>query len=326
MTTQEQQTTCAQTGSSPAEFIQPGVLQLTQSVKMSATFTKVAGALARAQGKFGKVLKDLTAKVRTKSGGEYTYSYADLSSVLEAIREPLSSEGLAIMQPCNSSGDRVTVTSVLTHESGEWICSTLVLPVEPKGDNPVVQAIGSAMTYGKRYGLSGLLAIASEADDDGAAVGEYQSRGRQTQQQNRPTQNRQAENRQPQQEQTQQDQPHQTAEDLNAKYNNPKQANAPAKKSEQAAAADPASKLKNTLFRQYSCKTKEDCDQLLRTVAATDEKGLDYFAAHPDECGCHTCMVADAREVVEDAARTVRDQQTADWEKHAFGPLDRRPA
>jgi hypothetical protein len=37
-------------------------------------------------------------------------------------------------------------------------------------------------------------------------------------------------------------------------------------------------------------------------------------------------MVADAREVVEDAARTVRDQQTADWEKHAFGPLDRRPA
>lgn len=51
-----------------------------------------------------------------------------------------------------------------------------------------------------------------------------------------------------------------------------------------------------------------------------------YPGAHPDECGYHTCMVADAREVVEDAARTIRDQQTADWEKHAFGPLDRRPA
>lgn len=47
-----------------------------------------------------------------------------------------------------------------------------------------------------------------------------------------------------------------------------------------------------------------------------------YPGTHPDECGCHTCMVLDAREVVEDAARAILDQQAAEWERYAFGRLD----
>lgn len=271
--------------------------QLTQTIKMSQSFGKLVGALAKAQGEFGKVLKDITAKIQTKNGGSYSYQYADLASVLEAIRKPLADHGLAVMQPTSCNGDRVSITTILSHESGEWISSSLVLPVEPNNDKqPFVQAVGSTLTYGKRYALCGLLGISSEADDDGNNTG---PRGNAT----RPN----GVNRQPQQSQQTRTA---SSEELNQKYNNPNRANAPAPKIEQpkqdapkqeekkpsepgapspaaapAPTGDPAQTLKNTLFRFYACTKKEDCDVLLREVSANEEKGLDYYVGNPDECG-----------------------------------------
>lgn len=166
----------------------PGVVE--SGFRTSPTIGELAGALAKAQGEFHAVLKDLTAKVKTKSGGEYTYQYADLGSVLEAIRKPLSANGLAILQPVSTSADKVKVTTLLSHSSGEWISSSLVLTVEVNGNNPFIQSAGSAMTYGRRYGLSGLLSIATEADDDGNGAGHAPPRPRQQQRPVRQTESR----------------------------------------------------------------------------------------------------------------------------------------
>ncbi len=142
---------------------------------MSASIGALAGALAKAQGEIVGAGKDKLAKVRMKSGGEYSYKYADLASIIDACRAPLATNGLALMQPVNVEGRSVTVTTILAHASGEWIRSDLTMIAMEPGP----QAAGSAITYGRKYGLMALVGVAGE-DDDGAAAqgarGDHDSR------------------------------------------------------------------------------------------------------------------------------------------------------
>jgi ERF superfamily len=133
----------------------------------SATIGKIAAALAKAQGNFGKVVKDKKADVKHKNGGSHSYQYATLAGVLEAVREPLSAEGITFLQPATVTDRAALVRTILVHaDSGEWIAD----PGMPMPVNGVdAQAVGSAITYARRYGLTSLLGIAQE-DDDGAAA------------------------------------------------------------------------------------------------------------------------------------------------------------
>jgi len=136
-----------------------------------APTAKIAGALAKAQGAFKNPLKSHTAEVQMKAGGKYTYTYADLADTMDAIRGPLSDNGLAIVQqPEIHSGDNgvlISVKTVLYHESGESLdCGTVTMFVED--DRP--QTIGTGMTYCRRYGLSAL-GVVSEEDNDAKGTG-----------------------------------------------------------------------------------------------------------------------------------------------------------
>jgi hypothetical protein len=88
------------------------------------TTGKLADALAKAQAEFKAIKKDKTAKVRMKAGGEYSYNYADLSSVIDATKEALSKNGLAIMQPVEFQGERLVLHTKLLHSSGEMQSGT----------------------------------------------------------------------------------------------------------------------------------------------------------------------------------------------------------
>jgi len=91
--------------------------------------------------------------------------YATLHSVFEACRGALLSHGLWVTQypvPVES-GNLGLVTKIVHAESGQWQSSLLVMPL-PKSDP---QGYGSAMTYARRYGLSALVGIVTENDDDG---------------------------------------------------------------------------------------------------------------------------------------------------------------
>lgn len=125
-------------------------------------------ALAACQGKFPAVEKGRTATVRTKSGGSYSYDYADLSDLLSAVRPVLSAHGLAISHDQETTRDPLGVATVaiLEHASGERKTGKVIwLPCSQ--DMQPVQAIGSAMTYGRRYTTQAILGIATETDDDG---------------------------------------------------------------------------------------------------------------------------------------------------------------
>ena len=129
-------------------------------MNQSQTIGALAAALAKAQA-------DITGAVKDSANPFFKSKYADLSSVVEAIRLPLSKNGLSYVQLTEPSDkDEVRVETIILHNSGQWIGSTLALPVS-KAD---AQGFGSALTYARRYGLSAAFGVAAEDDDGNAAA------------------------------------------------------------------------------------------------------------------------------------------------------------
>lgn len=119
----------------------------------------LALALAKAQGELQH-----PKKTRTAGAGNYKYSYADLSNVIDAVKGPLSKNGLSVVQlpAVDLEKKSMTLTTILLHSSGQSVESSLsfgLLDTKP-------QTVGSAITYARRYALSALVGIASEEDDD----------------------------------------------------------------------------------------------------------------------------------------------------------------
>lgn len=130
-------------------------------MNQSETIGALAGALAKAQGAIRFALKD-SANPFFKS------KYADLASVVEAIRDPLSQNGLSWIQRIHESQrEEVRVETVILHDSGEWFsCGILSVPVS-KAD---AQGHGSALTYARRYSVSAAFGVAADDDDGNAAA------------------------------------------------------------------------------------------------------------------------------------------------------------
>ena len=122
----------------------------------SESIAKLAAALCEAQ-------KTELFALTSKKNPFFKSKYADLSSVWDAIRLPLTSNGLAITQTfANDNMDGVTIETALMHISGEYISGSL--HIKPEKNTP--QGTGSAITYGRRYALMAIIGISPE-DDDG---------------------------------------------------------------------------------------------------------------------------------------------------------------
>lgn len=124
---------------------------------------ELATALVAAIADMPDISKGKKAKVEMKGGGSYSYNYADLGDVLTAVRAVLSKHGLAVVQDVTGlQGGMIGVSTILTHKNGgRMIFGPLPMPT---GSTP--QALGSAITYARRYALLAALGIATE-DDDG---------------------------------------------------------------------------------------------------------------------------------------------------------------
>lgn len=122
----------------------------------SETIAELAAALAKAQGGTAAAAKD-------KANPFFKSKYADLASVWEACREPLSKNGLSVVQLPSFADGVVTVETCLLHASGQWISTSLSAPVKEN----TAQAVGSATTYLRRYSLASMAGVAPDDDDDG---------------------------------------------------------------------------------------------------------------------------------------------------------------
>jgi hypothetical protein len=123
----------------------------------------IHSALAAAQGEFPAIKKNRTAKVKSKrTGVEYEYSYATLDTILEAVRPSLSKHGLALRHVVTKENCTI-IEAVLSFADGQELRSG-PLPI-PNFDGDM-QALGSGLTYARRYTVTSLLGICAEEDDD----------------------------------------------------------------------------------------------------------------------------------------------------------------
>lgn len=132
-------------------------------MKRSESIKELATALAKAQGDIKEASKDST-------NPHFKSNYADLASVWEVCRGPLSKNGLSIIQsPSTKEDGSIILTTILLHASGEYYEEELQL--FPRDKTP--QSMGSAITYGRRYALMAIVGVApggDEKDDDGNAA------------------------------------------------------------------------------------------------------------------------------------------------------------
>jgi len=116
---------------------------------------KIASALAEAH-------KHIGAAVKGAANPFFKSSYASLGDVLAVCKEPLASNGLSILQLVGSDTKGTYLETILLHSSGESICSTLTVTPTKAND---LQALGSAITYCRRYALQAMMCIPSVDDD-----------------------------------------------------------------------------------------------------------------------------------------------------------------
>lgn len=127
---------------------------------------KIAQALADFQADMPAVAKNKKAEVPTKSGGKYTYTYADLADISAQAMPLLRKNGLAFSACPRRSDHGYELVGLLLHISGESLQGALPL----HGNQP--QEIGSALTYARRYLLGCMTGLVTDDDDDGAAANE----------------------------------------------------------------------------------------------------------------------------------------------------------
>ena len=134
-------------------------------------------AVAAAASEFSSFKLEHTARIPTKTGKEYSYQYADLTTLHNATKPALLKHGLFIFQEPNTIVDDngllwVIVACTITHEAGAWLqFDGLPMPVYSKsqGRPPDEKDVGSVITYARRYQLSAILGLSAEQDTDGIA-------------------------------------------------------------------------------------------------------------------------------------------------------------
>ena len=116
-----------------------------------------------------KAMREMADPVKNKSNSHLRSSYADLGSIIEAVEGPLLENGLVCVQLVQAGATpespSILVTRVYHCESGEYLESSAPLVA----DKPGLQALGSAISYQRRYTLQSML-FRVAVDDDGEAA------------------------------------------------------------------------------------------------------------------------------------------------------------
>ena len=122
----------------------------------------LAEALCAAQKQMKNPKKDKTAKVRTRTGSEYTYSYTTLDDVLDVVRPALNDNGLFLSQRSESTGDGMLLRTCVMY--GDTVHELDVTPYQYDTDP---QEFGKRETYARRYSILKAFALAGVEDTDG---------------------------------------------------------------------------------------------------------------------------------------------------------------
>jgi hypothetical protein len=123
----------------------------------SESIASLSKALVLAQSEFPRVAFNSTNPY-------FNSNYADLGAVIETSKPILKSHGLAVSQLVEGAAGEVGITTLLIHESGEYISSCVTILVDGKN---LAQEAGKSITYLRRYALAAILGLYADQDNDG---------------------------------------------------------------------------------------------------------------------------------------------------------------
>lgn len=131
----------------------------------------LAEALAQLQTSLPAIGKDKTAKVQTKTGGSYSYDYANLATISARILPLMGPLGLSfVTRPTLREEGQFVLAYDLMHASGQNLAGYYPLPT-----HGTPQEIGSAITYARRYCLCAVTGVAPDEDDDDGMAAQQQA-------------------------------------------------------------------------------------------------------------------------------------------------------
>ena len=123
-------------------------------------------AMTKFQSNKPELKKGETAKMTTKSGGTVSYNYNAISTIQRVIDPVLSSCGLTYRWEQSQANNKIRVTCIVSHVDGHSESTWIEADSDQTGAKNNIQAIGSTITYLKRYTLEGALGLASGEDKD----------------------------------------------------------------------------------------------------------------------------------------------------------------
>lgn len=124
-------------------------------------------SLANISAAMAKAFPEISNALKTKMNPHLKNKYADLGSVMDAVKPALQAHGLWFMQHTHERENAVCIETIIFHASGEFVSSGYVSVPVNKAD---AQGFGSSMSYARRYSISACFGVSSEDDDGNAAV------------------------------------------------------------------------------------------------------------------------------------------------------------
>lgn len=131
-------------------------------MEQSEQINELSASLAKAQLEIKNPAKNATNPFLKNR-------YADLGSCLNAIRAVAAVNGLAFVQSVEMFGESISISSQISHSSGQWIRQTATAVVQAGGKN-LMQDVGSMSTYLKRYQAQSMWAISGDDDTDAQEI------------------------------------------------------------------------------------------------------------------------------------------------------------
>jgi len=132
-------------------------------IQKSDSIKNIAVALRKAQEEIKAVEMDA---VNPFLGNKY----ASLGAIIEASKSILSKNGLSVSQLVESNPNEIGVTTILLHDTGEYLSSTALIPIQDAKGLSLAQSAGAIITYMRRYCLAAILGMYADEDTDGTKV------------------------------------------------------------------------------------------------------------------------------------------------------------
>lgn len=134
-------------------------------LEMQKDFMKQQGII-NYNNDFALMSKEIPIIAKSKKA--HTTTYAPLEDIVKVVQPILSKYGFSVSFTTEQQGlEAVTINCILQHKDGHSTSTALMLPTKAVNNSMnAMQAIGAAISYGKRYTICGILNIATAQDDD----------------------------------------------------------------------------------------------------------------------------------------------------------------